>query len=57
MDGRYKLHRTLPGRDKDLLGVALSYTKISNDYVINNIPVHSGHETILESHLPILRKR
>ena len=37
-----------PGRDKDLLGLAVSYSKISQDYLVNDIPVHSGHETILE---------
>jgi porin len=38
-----------PGRGSDVLGLALSYTKISSDYLVNNIPVHSGHETVLEA--------
>jgi porin len=38
-----------PGRDSDVLGLALSYTKISSDYLVNNIPVHAGHETVLEA--------
>jgi porin len=38
-----------PGRDSDVLGLALSYTKISSDYLVNDIPVHSGHETVLEA--------
>jgi porin len=49
MDGGINYTGLFPGRDKDLLGVAVSYTKISNDYVVNNIPVHSGHETVLEA--------
>jgi porin len=34
---------------KDLLGLAVSYTKISSEFVVHNVPVHSGHETILEA--------
>ena len=37
-----------PGRDNDVFGFALSYTKISGNYLVNNIPVDSGHETVLE---------
>jgi porin len=37
-----------PGRDKDLLGLAFSYTKISSQFLVDDIPVRSGHETILE---------
>jgi porin len=39
----------LPGRDNDVFGVALSYTKIGSDYLVNDVPVHSGHETVLEA--------
>ena len=49
IDGGINYTGLFPGRDKDLLGLAVSYTKISNDYVVNNIPVHSGHETVLEA--------
>ena len=37
-----------PGRDKDLLGLAFSYTKISSQFVDDDIPVRSGHETVFE---------
>ena len=49
IDGGINYTGLFPGRDKDLLGLAVSYTKISNDYVVNNIPIHSGHETVLEA--------
>jgi porin len=49
MDGGINYTGLFSGRDKDLLGFAVSYTKISNDYVVDNIPVHSGHETVLEA--------
>jgi porin len=39
----------LPGRERDVLGLALSYAKISSDYLVNSVPVHSGHETVLEA--------
>jgi porin len=38
-----------PGRQNDVLGLALSYTKISSDFLVDNTPVHSGHETVLEA--------
>jgi len=39
----------LPSRDKDICGLGLSYTKLSNDLVDSNgLPVESHHETILE---------
>jgi porin len=38
-----------PGRDQDVFGLALSYTKIGRDYIVNQVPVHSGHETVLEA--------
>ncbi|MBV8142608.1 MAG: carbohydrate porin [Verrucomicrobia bacterium] len=38
-----------PARDNDVFGIALSYAKISRDYLVNNVPVHSGHETVLEA--------
>ena len=39
----------LPSRDKDMFGIGLSYTKISNDLLDDNgVPVESHHETILE---------
>ena len=38
-----------PTRDNDVFGLALSYTKISREVLANNVPVHSGHETVLEA--------
>ena len=38
-----------PGRDIDVFALALSYTKISDDDLVNGVPVHSGHETVLEA--------
>jgi porin len=38
-----------PGRDNDIFGLALSYSKISEDDLVNGVPVHSGHETVLEA--------
>jgi porin len=38
-----------PGRDNDVFALALSYTKISGDDLVNGVPVHSGHETVLEA--------
>jgi porin len=38
-----------PEREKDVLAVALSYTKISSDYLVGDTPVRSGHETVLEA--------
>jgi porin len=38
-----------PGRDNDVFALALSYTKISRDDLVNGVPVHSGHETVLEA--------
>jgi porin len=38
-----------PGRDDDVFGLAVSYTKISGDYLVDNIPVQSGHETVFEA--------
>ena len=38
-----------PGRENDIVALALSYTKISSDFLVDNVPVHSGHETVLEA--------
>ncbi|HEY0790938.1 MAG TPA: carbohydrate porin [Chthoniobacterales bacterium] len=37
-----------PGRDHDVFGLAVSYTRISRDYLIDRRPIHSGHEAVLE---------
>ena len=39
----------LPGRENDIAGVAVSYTKLSDEVVQNGRTIHSGHETIIEA--------
>jgi porin len=39
----------VPCRDNDIVGLAVSYTKISDDVVRNGSVVHSGHETVIEA--------
>jgi porin len=39
----------IPTRDNDIVGLAISYTKIGDDVVRNGSVVHSGHETIIEA--------
>ena len=40
----------LPSRDKDIFGIGVSYTKISNELLDDNgSPVESHHETIIEA--------
>jgi porin len=38
----------VPGRENDILGVAVSYTKLS-DELVENRTIHSGHETVIEA--------
>ncbi|HEX3444759.1 MAG TPA: carbohydrate porin [Chthoniobacterales bacterium] len=39
----------VPGRDNDIVGLAVSYAKIGDDVVRNGSAVHSGHETVIEA--------
>jgi porin len=39
----------IPTRDKDIVGLAISYTKIGDDVVRNSRAVHSGYETVIEA--------
>lgn len=39
----------LPGRENDVAGVAVSYTRLSDEVVQNGRPIHSGHETVIEA--------
>jgi porin len=39
----------VPCRDNDIVGLAVSYTKIGDDVVRNGSVVHSGHETVIEA--------
>jgi porin len=38
-----------PGRENDIAGVAVSYTRLSDELVENGRPIHSGHETVIEA--------
>jgi porin len=49
-DGGLNYQGLIPARDKDLCGIGVSYTKISNDLPDDTgSPVESHHETILEA--------
>lgn len=49
-DGGVNYQGLLPSRDKDICGIGVSYTKISDDLnEQNDTPVTSHHETILEA--------
>jgi porin len=39
----------VPGRENDITGLAVSYTKLSDELVQNGRPIHSGHETVIEA--------
>jgi porin len=49
LDGGCNYIGLVPGRDDDISGLAVSYTKIGNDVVRNGAVVHSGHETVIEA--------
>jgi porin len=49
LDGGFDCIGLVPGRDNDIAGVAVSYTKIGDDVVTNGSAVHSGHETVIEA--------
>ena len=49
LDGGLNYIGLVPGRDNDVSGLAVSYTKIGNDVVRNGAVVHSGHETLIEA--------
>lgn len=49
-DAGFNYKGLIPGRDKDIAGIAMSYTKVSNDLCDNEgNPVETHHETILEA--------
>ncbi|MEI8341529.1 MAG: carbohydrate porin, partial [Verrucomicrobiota bacterium] len=49
-DGGVNYQGLIPCRDKDLCGIGVSYTKISNDLLDDSgSPVESHHETIIEA--------
>jgi porin len=49
VDGGFNYTGLVPGRDNDISGIAVSYTKIGDDVVKNEAVVHSGHETVIEA--------
>src|SRR5262245_6947261 len=49
IDAGFNYIGLVPGRDNDITGIAVSYTKISDDLVRNSAIVHSGHETVIEA--------
>jgi porin len=49
VDGGFNYHGLLPGRENDDFGIAISYTKLSQDVVHNAKVVQSGHETAIEA--------
>jgi porin len=49
LDGGFDYIGLVPGRANDVIGVAVSYTKIGDDVVRNSAVVHSGHETVIEA--------
>jgi porin len=48
-DGGINYNGPFPGRDHDVFGLAVSYTKISHAYLVSKTPIHSGHETVFEA--------
>lgn len=49
-DGGLDYQGLLPSREKDILGIGFSYTKISDDLLKNGgLPVVSHHETVVEA--------
>jgi porin len=38
----------IPSREKDILGIAIGYTKLSDHFTPDHASVHSGHETVAE---------
>jgi porin len=39
----------VPCRENDIVGLAISYTKIADDVIRKGSTVHSGHETVIEA--------
>jgi porin len=49
VDGGFDYRGLLPGRENDDFGIAISYTKLSQDVIHNAKVVRSGHETVIEA--------
>jgi porin len=48
-DAGFNLIGLIPSREKDVYGIALGYTKLSDELMVDGIKVHSAHETVLET--------
>jgi porin len=49
VDGGFNLVGPFPTRDKDLFGMALGYTKLSDVYMPVGTKIQTGHETVFET--------
>ncbi|HZC59650.1 MAG TPA: carbohydrate porin [Chthoniobacterales bacterium] len=49
VDGGFNLDGPFPCRDKDIFGMALGYTLLSDHFTPVNTPIRSGHETVFET--------
>jgi porin len=49
LDGGCNYLGLLPTRDNDVAGIAVSYTKLSDNIIDHGRIVHSGHETVVEA--------
>jgi porin len=49
LDGGCNYLGLLPTRDSDVAGIAVSYTKLSDNIIDHGRIVHSGHETVVEA--------
>ena len=48
-DGGINYNGPFRGREQDVVGLALSYTRVSSDFLFNRARIQSGHETVLEA--------
>ena len=49
VDGGFNLDGPFHSRDKDVFGMALGYTRLSDHFTPVNTPIRSGHETVFET--------
>jgi porin len=49
LDGGCNYLGLFPTRDNDVIGIAISYTKLTDDFVQGGKVIHSGHETVIEA--------
>jgi porin len=53
VDGGFNLDGPFPSRDKDIFGMALGYTVLSDHFTPVNKPIRSGHETVFETNYKV----